>query len=41
MPRLVQLAMDLCGAESAGISVLEPESSLFRWLALKGRSLGV
>lgn len=36
MPRLVQLAMDLCGAESAGISVLEPESSLFRWLALKG-----
>jgi len=36
LPRLVQLAMELCGAESAGISVLEPEAAQFRWLALTG-----
>ena len=36
LPRLVQLAMDLCGAASAGISVLEPEAAQFRWFALKG-----
>ena len=36
LPRLVQLAMDLCGADSAGISVLESESALFRWFALRG-----
>ena len=33
---LVQLAMELCGAESAGISVLEPETAQFRWFALRG-----
>jgi two-component sensor histidine kinase len=36
LPRLVQLAMELCGAESAGISVLEAETAQFRWFALKG-----
>jgi two-component sensor histidine kinase len=36
LPRLVQLAMQLCGADSAGISVLESENAQFRWLALKG-----
>jgi two-component sensor histidine kinase len=36
LPRLVQLAMELCGAESAGISVLEPENAQFRWFALRG-----
>lgn len=36
LPRLVQLAMDLCGAVSAGTSVLEPQNSVFRWFALRG-----
>jgi len=36
LPRLVQLAMELCGADSAGISVLEAEAAQFRWFALKG-----
>jgi two-component sensor histidine kinase len=36
LPRLVQMAMEFCGAESAGISVLEPETAQFRWLALTG-----
>lgn len=36
LPRLVQLAMDICGAQSAGISVLEPETAEFRWFGLKG-----
>jgi two-component sensor histidine kinase len=36
LPRLVQLAMELCRADSAGISVLEPEAEQFRWFALKG-----
>jgi hypothetical protein len=29
LPRLVELAMKICGAESAGISVLEPETEQF------------
>jgi hypothetical protein len=36
LPRLVQMAMEFCGAESAGISVLKPETAQFRWLALTG-----
>jgi two-component sensor histidine kinase len=35
LPRLVGLAMELCDAAAAGISVLEGER--FRWLALQGR----
>jgi two-component sensor histidine kinase len=36
LPRLVKLAMELCEAQSGGISVLEPEQAQFRWLALSG-----
>jgi two-component sensor histidine kinase len=36
LPRLVNLAMDMCDADSAGISVLEPEGKEFRWFALHG-----
>lgn len=36
LPRLVQLAMDVCGAKSAGISILEPATDEFRWYGLKG-----
>jgi two-component sensor histidine kinase len=36
LPRLVKLAMEICSASSAGISVLEPESQQFRWTALCG-----
>jgi len=36
LPRLVKLAMEICGADSAGISILEPESAQFRWHALSG-----
>ena len=36
LPRLVQLAMEICNADSAGVSVLEPKSGLFRWFGLKG-----
>jgi hypothetical protein len=36
LPRLVKLAMDISGAESAGVSVLEPEAKEFRWFGLKG-----
>lgn len=35
LPRLVQLAMEMCEADSAGVSVLE--SQVFRWLGLKGK----
>jgi two-component sensor histidine kinase len=34
--RLVRLAMEICAADSGGISVLEPESRQFRWHALSG-----
>ncbi len=36
LPRLVKLAMEICDAESAGVSVLEPEVEKFRWFALSG-----
>jgi two-component sensor histidine kinase len=36
LPRLVALAMDACGAGSAGISILEPETQQFRWFGLTG-----
>ena len=36
LPRLVQLAMDVCDAESAGVSILEPGTNEFRWDGLKG-----
>lgn len=36
LPRLVGLAMEICDATSAGVSVLEPESGEFRWFGLKG-----
>jgi GAF domain-containing protein len=35
LPRLVQLALDICDADAGGISVLEGEE--FRWFNLKGR----
>ena len=35
LPRLVQLAMEICEADSAGISVLEGD--VFRWFNLKGQ----
>jgi two-component sensor histidine kinase len=36
LPCLVELAMEICGADSAGISILEPQSEQFRWFALSG-----
>jgi two-component sensor histidine kinase len=36
LPRLVGLAMDICGAASAGVSILEPENNQFRWFGLQG-----
>jgi two-component sensor histidine kinase len=36
LARLVKLAMGICAAQSAGISVLEPETGQFRWHALCG-----
>lgn len=33
---LVKLAMEICKAQSAGISILEPEAGCFRWFALAG-----
>jgi two-component sensor histidine kinase len=35
LPRLVQLALEICNADSAGISVLEGDH--FRWFNLKGQ----
>ena len=40
MDRFVELAIELCDAESGGISLLEarPDSpGIFRWYGLKGR----
>ena len=40
LPRLVHLAMELCGAHSAGISLYEaqpPGPGIFRWHHLAGR----
>ncbi len=36
LPRLVKLAMDICEAESAGVSVLDSDAEVFRWLGLQG-----
>lgn len=36
LPQLVKLAMEISGAASAGISILEPEKELFRWFGLAG-----
>jgi two-component sensor histidine kinase len=36
LPRLVQLAMELCEAGSAGVSILERETGQFRWFGLSG-----
>lgn len=36
LPPLVKLGMEICGAHSAGISILEPEAGQFRWHALAG-----
>ena len=36
IPRLVELAMDACGGNSAGVSILESENEEFRWFGLKG-----
>jgi two-component sensor histidine kinase len=36
LPRLVKRAMEICDAESAGVSILEPESEQFRWFGLSG-----
>jgi hypothetical protein len=40
LPRLVHLAMELCGGQSAGISLYEaqpPGPGIFRWHHLAGR----
>ncbi|WP_261368408.1 PAS domain-containing protein [Limnoglobus roseus] len=34
--RLSELAKELCGAESAGVSILEPSGDTFRWHAIAG-----
>src|ERR1700743_1187120 len=36
LPRLVSLAMDICGDTSAGVSILEPQEEQFRWYGLQG-----
>jgi two-component sensor histidine kinase len=36
LPRLVGLAMEICGGASAGVSILEPEDARFRWYGLQG-----
>jgi two-component sensor histidine kinase len=36
LPRLVHLAMELCEAGSAGVSILERETDEFRWFGLAG-----
>jgi len=36
LPRLVKLGMEICGAHSAGISILEPGAGQFPWHALAG-----
>ena len=36
LPRLVKLALSLCDADSAGVSVLDEEARVFRWLGLQG-----
>jgi two-component sensor histidine kinase len=36
LPRLVKLAMEICEAESAGVSILEDQTKEFRWFGLTG-----
>jgi two-component sensor histidine kinase len=36
LPRLVKLAMEICEAESAGVSILKAETKEFRWFGLAG-----
>jgi two-component sensor histidine kinase len=36
LPRLVKLAMEICQADSAGVSVLDSDAGVFRWLGLQG-----
>lgn len=36
LPRLVKLAMEICEADSAGVSVLDIDAKVFRWLGLQG-----
>ncbi len=36
LPRLVKLAMEICQADSAGVSVLDEGAGVFRWLGLQG-----
>jgi two-component sensor histidine kinase len=36
LPRLVKLAMEICEAGSAGVSVLDAPAKVFRWLGLQG-----
>src|SRR5262249_37506585 len=38
LQKLVETALDLCRADSSGISILEPgESGMFRWQAIAGQ----
>ena len=36
LPRLVKIAMDICEADSAGVSVLDADAKVFRWRGLHG-----
>lgn len=36
LPRLVKLAMGICEADSAGVSVLDTDANVFRWRGLQG-----
>lgn len=36
LPRLVKLAMQICEADSAGVSVLDSDAKMFRWRGLQG-----
>src|SRR5262245_31594704 len=36
LPRLVSLAMKICGGQSAGVSVIEPHAKRFRWIGVQG-----
>ena len=36
LPRLVKIAMEICDANSAGVSVLDADAKVFRWRGLQG-----
>src|SRR4051812_19415939 len=36
LQKLVETALELCGADSAGISILEKDLNVFRWHAVAG-----